>query len=272
MSEIENLNLLFADSQRQNFKDCNNFDPTIKRADASTSTSLKGFVQVLENKDNGEQEVVRESSNLIVYPGRVSMLCRAFGKDLDYSNGTQAVPYINMHKSFICYFGVGTGGAASNNNQNPLVVNSTDYQLGTHGTVAGATKQCTVNSRTYMGFDDSYPKFIPENEIINNSLILDAMRNNTISLNGATAKKRDTYLIANVQVTLGSDVANGTSGSQQISEAGLFLAPSEEYSGAWRNQSPYSAGHNLEMFARVTFPTITKNAQRSFTVAWYIFF
>ena len=271
MSEnVENIKILLGDSQRKNFKD-QVFNK--QQGVDSLTSSIKGFVQVHEtNEDTGETSLIRESNNLIVYPGRAMALCRLFGKDLDYQNNTQVKPYIDMTGRFISWFAVGTGGASSTNNQNPLVVNSTDYQLNTHGTVAGASKVVTVNGRTYMGFDDGYVKYIPEPEIINNDDIYTAMRSASIDV-GSGVYKRDSYLIGQVQVTLEAAAANGSSG-QAISECGLFMAPSDDHLDAdsWWNNAPYDVSTNhLDMFARVTFPTITKNAQRSFTIMWYIF-
>lgn len=290
---VENVNFLFCDTQRKNLKDFNNMSPSLKTITENydvKKSSLKGFVQIHEKKENGESELVRESNNLIVYPGRALMLCRAFGKDLDWSNNTQLNTYANLSDAFVSWFAVGTGGAATENNQNPLIVNSTDYGLGgdgsTHGSLTGASKLITVNDKQYMGFDDDYPKFIAEPEIINNEDITNSIRNVSISLNGATSYYRDSYLIANVQVTLEAGAANGT-GSQEISECGLFLAPKtyeqDVVDSTWRTAATYddngvtkvgygSSLRDLELFARVTFPTITKNSSRSFTISWYIFF
>lgn len=304
MSEnsVQNINFLFGDTQRKNLRDMNNMSQQlpqsvatlIENSDVSrTDLRRKGWVQIYETT-NGESELLSENlvvdkSNLIVYPGRAQALCRMFGKDLDWSNTTKVNTYKNLSDAYISWFAVGTGGASSENSQSPLIVNSTDYGLGGdgtgHGSLTGASKLITVNGRQYMGFDDTYPKFIAEPEIINNEDITNSLRNVKIDLNSQASFWRDSYLIANVQVTLNSNTANGT-GSQEISECGLFLAPRDYASeiatdSTWRTATTYDdngvtkrgySDRHLEMFARVTFPTITKNANRSFTISWYIFF
>lgn len=267
MSEnVENINLLFADSQRKNLKEFNTLSQELTGV-SNSKTSLKGLVQIHENTDEGSK-LIRETNNLIVYPGRSMMLCRAFGKDLNYlAGGSPTFPFYGMKDKFISFFAVGTGGSASDNNQNPLVVNSTEYQLNSHGTVGGSTKLVTVNGRNYMGFDDDYPKFVYEPEVVNTSDIYTPMRSTLYD-----GYKRDSYLIAKVQVTLGASVGNGT-GTQLISEAGLFMAENDNVNDddEWWNGNGYTS-HDLEMFAKVTFPTIAKTASRSFTINWYIFF
>lgn len=267
MSEkVENINLLFADSQRKNLAEACGLTQQFNRVQESR-TSLKGLVQIHENTDEGSK-LIRETNNLIVYPGRAMMLSRAFGKDLNYlAGGAPSYPFYGMKDKFISFFAVGTGGSLSDNNQSPLVVNSTDYQLNSHGTVSGSTKMVTVNGRNYMGFDEDYPKFVYEPEVVGTPDIYTPMRSTLYE-----GYKRDSYLIAKVQVTLGASVGNGT-GSQLISEAGLFLAESDNVNDpdAWWSGPGYTSNH-LEMFAKVTFPTITKNASRSFTINWYIFF
>lgn len=274
MSKVENIEFTIRDTQRQYFNDMATGANNSKTNNENVNKSeLEGFVQIHENKSDGSKELISETSNLIVYRGRAMMLCRAFGKDLGYSSGGNTGPFLNMKDKFISWFAVGNGGSATANNQSPLVVNSTDYGLGgttssgTHGTVAGATKLITINSKTYMGFDDTYPQFQAESEITGTSDIytpMEAYLYNNV--------KRDAYLISKVQVTLAAGVANGTSGSQEISECGLFLAPSDSYTDtSW--QTVYNSNsRDLDLFARVTFPTITKNASRSFTITWYIFF
>jgi hypothetical protein len=267
MSEnVENINLLFADSQRKNLKEYNSLSQELTGVSTS-KTSLKGLVQIHENTEEGSK-LVTETNNLIVYPGRAMMLCRAFGKDLNYlAGGSPTFPFYGMKDKFISFFAVGTGGSASDNNQNPLVVNSTEYELNTHGTVGGATKLVTVNGRNYMGFDDSYPTFIYEPEVVNTTDIYTPMRSTLYD-----GYKRDSYLIAKVQVTLGASVGNDT-GTQLISEAGLFLAENDDVNDVdeWWDGNGYTSNH-LEMFAKVTFPTIAKTASRSFTINWYLFF
>lgn len=300
---IENINMLFGDTQRKNLRDMNNMAPSlpqsvttlIENSDLNhTELKGKGWVQIYETT-NGEPELISENlvvdkSNLIVYPGRALALCRMFGKDLDWSNSTQVNTYKNLSDAYIAWFAVGTKGSSTENSQSPLIVNSTDHGLGGdgtgHGSLTGATtKLITVNDRQYLGFDDGYPKFIAEPEILNNEDITNSLRNVKIDLNSEASYWRDSYLIANVQVTLGSNTANGT-GTQEISECGLFLAPRDYASeldtdNTWRTATTYDdngvtkrgySDRHLEMFARVTFPTITKTASRSFTISWYLFF
>lgn len=224
----------------------------------------KGFVQINEIDKDGNKKLIVNDNNLIVYRGRSMAISRMFGKDICWQSETQALPFLGMSDKYIAFFAVGTGGASSSNNQNPLTVNSAEWQLRTHGDVSGSGDYVTINGRTYKPFDPTSPTFLTESEIINNSDILSSLQNVNFESN-----KRDTYLVAKVDVTLDSGDANGT-GSQEINEAGLFLAESDDINYDFSSYT--SNNQHLELFAKINFPTITKNSSRSFQISWYIFF
>lgn len=224
----------------------------------------KGIVQINEIDKDGNKKLIVNDNNLIVYRGRSMAISRMFGKDICWQSGSPALPFLGMADKYIAFFAVGTGGASSSNNQNPLTVNSAEYELRTHGSVVGSGDYVTINGRTYKPFDTMSPTFLTETEIVNNSEILASLQN--VNFEGS---KRDTYLVAKVDVTLDSGDANG-SGSQEINEAGLFLAESDDINYDFSSYT--SNNQHLELFAKINFATLTKNSSRAFVLSWYIYF
>lgn len=214
-----------------------------------------------------ENTKIVDTSNLIVYRGRHMLLSRAFNKALNWNgSGSEQAVFDSMQDKFICWFGVGSGGSASNNSQSPLAVSATQWELGQHGYVDGdSAKYVTINGRQYHKFDTDFPDFVVDEEVSNNSLLSSQLENVTYN-----SKKRDTYLVAHIQVTLPTNEGNGPSGSQEINECGLFFANSNSISGDF---SAYEDNNlHLECFAMVTFPTITKDNTREISFSWYIYF
>lgn len=255
----EHLEINLHDTNRRNFDDSMNSN----KSRVIQPSSFQGLVEI---KDKNTGEILTKSSNLIVYRGRAMALCRMFGKDLSWQSVTPTqVPFGGMKDKYVAFFAVGTGGSATGNSQSPLSVNATDYQMNTHGDISGTSSFVTINSRTYRPFDSGYPEYISESEITNNTSIYNTLQN--VNYNSV---KRDAYLISKLQVTLESGDANGSGGTQEISEAGIFLAESNDVNYDF---SSYTTNNqHLDMFAKINFATITKNSSRSLTFSWYIYF
>jgi len=214
--------------------------------------------------------LVRDTNNLIVYRGRSMLLTRAFNKPLIWNDaGNTSAQFLNMHQKFIGWFAVGTKGASTISSQTPNAVNAVDWALGGdgagHGSISGGggLKVKTINGREYHVFDTGYPQYLPDSEVT--QLIQANM--DQVFYDGSV---RDSYLVAQIQVTLETNEANGASGTQQINEAGLFMAESDD--PTYNFNSYTTNGLHLDMFARVTFPTITKSAQRELVFNWYLYF
>ncbi len=210
---------------------------------------------------------IRDTANLIVYRGRHMMLCRAFNKQLNWNDtGSEQAVFTDMQDKFISWLGVGTGGVASNNPQDPLAVNATEYALTVHGQCSGdSDKYVTINGRQYHKFDTGYPSFIVDEEVSNNALIHSQLENVTYD-----SRRRDTYLVAHVQVTLERGEANGTSGEQGINELGLFYSNSDSVLGDFSQYNDNSL--HPELFAKTNIKTIPKDNLMRAAFSWFIYF
>lgn len=292
MSDIQSIQIKIGDSQRRNFKDR---VPGSQKRIPVNMAPIKGRVQISERligsaapttpifeKDgilykpkknitgDASNSLIRDTNNLIVYRGRSMLLTRAFNKSLIWDDSGNTSPqFINMHEKYIGWFGIGTKGASTVSSQTPNAVNAVDWGLGGdgagHGSVSGGGGLLykTINGREYHTFDSGFPKYTPDAEVT--ELIQANM--DQVFYDGSV---RDSYLVAQIQVTLQTNEANGTGGSQQINEAALFMAESDQTD---YNFGSYTTnGLHLDMFARVTFPTITKSAQRELVFSWFLYF
>ncbi len=292
MSDIRNIQITMKDSQRGYFRDK---VPGSQGKIPVGVAPIKGRVQISERiigdatpttplfekdgilftpKKNSYQDpnktLIRDTNNLIVYRGRSMLLSRAFNKSLIWNDDGNTTPqFLNMHEKYIGWFGVGTKGASTENSQSPNAVNAVDWGLGGdgvgHGSISGGGGLLykTINGREYHIFDSGYPRYVPDAEVT--ELVQSNM--DQVFYDGSV---RDSYLVAQIQVTLQTSEANGPDGSQQINEAALFMAESDQPSYDFSDYT--TNGLHLDMFARVTFPTITKSAQREIVFAWYLYF
>lgn len=232
--------------------------------------SRKNFViTTMTDYETGKTEVINKTNNLVVFRGRSSALARVFGKPLTHGLQGGASVYNDTPNRFICYVGAGKGGAATENNQTPKPINIQEYDLADPIDLSVDEGAPGVNiisnsGRTYHKFDQGYPRFIPETELVEDASIYNLLdESNEISI-ADTDYKRDSFLIAHVRVTFSAYEANGN-GEQEINELGLFFAPDDTVSGA-------QSWEPLEMYAKVTTPTITKIPTRAFTFNWFIYF
>jgi hypothetical protein len=201
----------------------------------------RGWVEAYEKTPDGELKLI-EKSNLIVYMGRQFIMQRAFNQSLNSEND---------QNSFISWFGLGTGGAASNV-LIPVVPKLTDTELYT---------PAIINNKSGTN-------------CINNGLLhpIDSITYLTDSRN------ENKELIGSVIVTIGEDDANGPAGGTSdsdfydLSEAGLYISDSNTQSDF--TTAPDAASHlaTLKLFARVTFSSLRKFNERQIVFNWFIYF
>lgn len=187
-----------------------------------------GHVEVYELKD-GKKKLL-EKSNLVVYQGREWIAERIFNTDnANISSGPT---------EFICWFGLGSGGAPIGDPLNPTTPTSLDTDLDTELPIHASDGNC-ADFRTGNYYKHPF---------------------DTVGFQQDPANSNK-WLISKVTITIGTDDANGA-GSQNLNEAGLFFAASDAggYSGTFF------------MFSRVTFPTLYKDDTRQLVFMWYIYF
>jgi len=207
---------------------------------------ILGKVQIFERKvGDTKLYLLSDISNLVVYRGRRWLIQRAFDKNYD-----EVYPYKDL---FISWFAIGTGGAPSGHPLTPTSPSLKDTALSSHGVIESGMNYVTVGGKEYHKFDSGYPEFTLDDDI------------SSIGL----SSPNDRRIIAKIVTTLTADEANNDSGIpdpdsyQEINEAGLFFAD--------RNTiSPVPT--KVEMFARVTFPTMRKDNQVELVFNWYVFF
>jgi hypothetical protein len=184
-----------------------------------------GFVEIYEIDDFGGKKLVGRS-NLVVYLGREWLATRIFNT---------VNPAVDPQPGeWICWFGLGTGGALPGDPFNPIPPTNLDTDLDTPVGINATDSTC---GDYHDGFYFKHP--------------LDGVSFEQDSEND------DKYLIIRVEVTISNDDANGNN----LSEAGLFTAASS--SGGYAGP--------FHMYARTTFPTITKSVTRQLLFVWYIY-
>jgi hypothetical protein len=260
-NEIETIKIKIKDSERKNLKD--SLGGTLGR---------KNRVRIYStNLETGKSSLEVDTTNIIVYRGRDWLMQRAFNQNLHDVNRAWKDMYLS-------WFAVGVGGA---NEATPLIqINPSlpNYQLANHGSIASGTRYVTVNSKDYHSFDAGYPQFLNDPDITNSDLDAGCTHTDPVD---SQAYRCDKFLIGEVATTLASDECNGdgtSAGSgiyasgplagqpyQDINEAGLFISPS--------NDTGYSfAATDMQLFARITFPTQRKDERRQLVFHWLIYF
>jgi hypothetical protein len=193
---------------------------------------IQGTVEVYETDENGKKQLIRKS-NLVIYKGREWAAVRLTNVDNLLIAPTPPDP-----DAFICWFGVGSGGVAGADPFDPLSPTNQDDDLTIdemlHATDASLGDYRIATPGYYKTLFDSVGF---EEDIYNDNR----------------------YLVIKFVATVGTSYANGS----EINEAGLFAAASD-FPGLL-STGPFF------MFARVTFPTILKNALRTLTFVWYIY-
>lgn len=193
-----------------------------------------GYVEIYEVEENGKKKLVGKS-NLVLYHGREMLAQRL----VNISNNPNVTP---TKDEFITWFGLGNGGVILGDPLNPSPPVLTDTQL-TSEMMITATDSSAADYHvlTEPGYDKTGYYKIPFDEV---EFEQDELND-------------DKWLILKIQITVGSAYANG----EQISEAGLFSA--ESALGGYTGQ--------FSLFARVTFPSIVKTADRRLIFSWYLY-
>ena len=187
-----------------------------------------GFVEIYELK-NGKKKLIAKS-NLVVYQGREWIAERILNTN---NASTSTGP-----TEFISWFGLGSGGTPIGDPLNPTTPVSTDTNLDTEVPISPSDANCgdlRLGNYYKHPFDTIEFQQDPTNS--------------------------DKWLVVKITTTIGTNDANG-GGSQNLNEAGLFVAASDAggYSG------------DFFIFSRVTFATLVKSISRQLVFIWYIYF
>ena len=135
---------------------------------------------------------------------------------------------------WICWFGLGTGGVLPADPFDPVPPTNLDTDLDTPIGINATDATC---ADFHDGFYFKHP--------------VDTVRYEQ------DVENENRYLIAKAEITIGNDDAVGN----HLSEAGLFTANS----AAGGTSGPF------HLYARVTFPSITKTLTRQLLFVWYIY-
>ena len=205
----------------------------------------KGEVLIYEQREDGREKLVHKS-NLVVYLGREMLAQRLV--NLNNANVTPT------KDEWVQWFGVGDGGVRPadpldptppiNDNEflySPVMVSDTTSALYADFHTAGEVRAADSYVYPSTGFYKKIFDQEPTNQIEFQTDILND----------------DRYLVIKITTTIGVNDANG----QQLSEAGLFSAASA--TGGYSGQ--------FSLFARVTFPSLIKTAERRLIFVWYLY-
>lgn len=157
---------------------------------SSERLSPKGYVEIFEKDENGDQKLVSKS-NLVLYLGREWIAERL--ANIDNPNTTLT------RDMFLSWLGVGIGGALISDPLNPISPNSIDTNL---------TTETNFNA-TNTDYGDFRGGFYYKHPFDSITFEQDTQNNNK-------------YLIINITTTIGTDDCNGAN----INEAALFLSES----------------------------------------------
>ena len=198
----------------------------------------EGMVEIWEEDESGNKRLVRKN-NLVIYLGRetlAQMLVRQTNVDaLD----NPRLPSNRNH--FLSWFGLGDGGVLPADPFDPVPPANENTDLQSRIMVNPSDS----SAADYHIASSGYPKTgfykLPFGTIV--------FERDTLNDNK--------WLVLKITTTIGIDDAN----DERLSEAGLFTAES--------NSGGYSGTFSL--FARVTFPTIIKDATRRLIFVWYLY-
>ena len=192
----------------------------------------KGYVEIFERDENGEKKLISQS-NLIVYVGREWAAQRL----VDANNALATAA--NTKDFGIYWLGLGTGASSDSDPYTieiPETLADSDLStaIGIHQT--DATNCADLQTGWYMKHKITSVSFSPDTD------------------------NSDKYLKTKLTTIIGEDDAID-SPYNLINEAGLYIASS----GA--------GGHagNFYLFAKITFPSITKTDTRELIIEWTIY-
>jgi len=260
---MQKINIIAKDNQRKNIKDTtsinNNGSKRYSPRNPKISNDIKGRVRVYE-KEIGKGKklyLVQETNNLVLYRGRNWLAQRALYCNLSTER-------VGWRDRFINWIAIGSGGAVSGSPLEPTSPALPNYQLSAHGTVNDGTRYITVNGKDYHNFDPGFPKLVYDEDVDEVNL------EPVTSVDPVTGDphKCDSFLIGEIKITLEAHECNGGTmpgDYQDISEAGLFVSPSSDVGHSF-------AIDDLEIFARVCFSTIRKDANKEIIFTWLLYF
>jgi len=189
----------------------------------------RGFVNIFEINENGKKNLISKS-NLVVYTGREWLLSRAFNlKNVNISQD---------ESEFLCWFGLGSGGAPIGDPLNPTAPTLLDTELSTPIMINASDASCgdwrTTPDTGY--YKHPFDAVTFEQDVDN----------------------ENSWIIVSLSALVGTDDANGFN----LSEAGLYTALSD--AGAYSG--------DFHLYARITFPTQVKTSARQILFLWYLYF
>jgi hypothetical protein len=213
------------------------FGDSLNSRRTEKESPIKGHVQIYEILPNKEKKLIFENNNLVVYLGREWVASRI----LNLTNVNLVAPNNPTPDEFICWFGLGSGGTYAGDPFDPVPPSSTNVQLNSEVPFSD------VDDHSELG--DFRGGYYYKHILYDTTSAADIYQ--------MDENNDNKYLIAKVQLEVGEDVANDT----LVSEACLFTAASG------------LAGYNgpFHLFARVTFPSIYKSADRILFFVWYLY-
>jgi hypothetical protein len=199
----------------------------------------EGMVEIWEEDEDGNKRLVRKS-NLVVYLGRETLAQILVNQNNVDELDVPRLPSTKDH--FISWFGLGDGGVLPADPFDPVPPANENTDLQSR-VMVNATDASSADY--HLSSESGYPKTgnykLPFSSII---FERDDLNDNR-------------WLVLKFTTTVGIADAN----DERLSEAGLFTA--ESRAGGWDG--------TFTLFARVTFPTIIKDASRRLIFVWYLY-
>lgn len=210
----------------------------------TSSRRPQGEVHIYEQESNGRKKLIHKS-NLVVYLGREMLAQRLVNVNNINVSATK--------DEWVQWFGLGDGGIRPADPLTPTPPINTDSDLYSPVMISDTTSSSYADPHTAgdpISGGGTYPstgfyKKIFDQDVTNQlEFQQDVLNDNS-------------WLIIKITTTIGVNDANG----QQLSEAGLFSAASS--TGGYSGQ--------FSLFARVTFPSLIKTAERRLIFVWYLY-
>jgi hypothetical protein len=202
--------------------------------DVSFERRPKGKVEIYEVGEGGKKRLIKKN-NLVIYLGRETLAQMLVGK-----NDT-SVPESNQNH-YLNWFGLGDGGVLPADPFDPVPPANENDDLQSR-VMINATDASSADY--HLSSEAGYPKTgyykHPFDSVV--------FERDTLN--------DDKWLVLKITTTIGVDDAN----DERLSEAGLFTSESDE--GGWSG--------DFALFARVTFPTLIKDATRRLIFVWYLY-
>lgn len=198
----------------------------------------EGIVEVWEEDENGNKKLVRKT-NLVVYLGRETLAQMLVGKNNQDELGNNRLT--STKDDYVTWFGLGDGGVLPADPFDPVPPSNENEDLNSRVMINATDSSCA----DYHVASAEYPKTgYYKHPFQSVEFERDALNDNR-------------WLVLKLTIPIGIDDAN----DERLSEAGLFTATS----GAGGHSGDFT------LFARVTFPTIIKDASRRLIFVWYLY-